>query len=164
MRSEQASRAPKQKIENLVRRSTWEFILEEEVPPGSNLIYDTEIVSTAVWTGSICDYWHMNFAEPLTNISGKKTFACDMSLSFRRDRGQITWLLASYFEDTFACDYSSFSQVTEATRKRFEVKPREYDTMRFSGVYLEKSDNGFNGCPKQLPSHANLVFQQQYRA
>ena len=38
MRSEQADRARKQEIENFVRRCTWELVLEEDVPPGSNII------------------------------------------------------------------------------------------------------------------------------
>ncbi len=100
-----------------------------------------------------------------------QTFASDMAFLFRRVRSQLTGILASYVGDTLACDDSSFSQLTEKTRKRFEVKSREYDNMRFSGVYIDRSDNGFNihRRPyiyqiKSLPSDANFVLLRQYRA
>ncbi len=45
MRSEQADRARKQEIENLVRRGTWELVLEEDVPPGSNIISGSFVIA-----------------------------------------------------------------------------------------------------------------------
>ena len=41
------------------------------------------------------DYWHATFAERLKKKLGMKTVASDMSLFFRRARGQLTGLLAS---------------------------------------------------------------------
>ncbi len=74
-------------------------------------------------------------------------------------------------DDTLAYGDSSFSKLIEETRKRFEVKSREYDNMCFSGVYIDRSDNGFNihqppyiDLLKLLPSEANSVLLQQYRA
>ncbi len=100
-----------------------------------------------------------------------QTVASDMSLFFRRAKGELTGLLASYVDDTLACSDSSFSQLTEETRKRFEVKPREYENLRFSDFYIERSDNGFNFHQrpyidrlKPLPSDANFVLLRQYRA
>ncbi len=96
---------------------------------------------------------------------GMKTFASDMSLVFRRARVQLTLLLASYVDDTLACGGSSFSQLTEETRKIFKVKSHEYDNMRFSNVYTDRSDNGFNihqrpyiDLLKPLPPDANFVL------
>ncbi len=45
MRSEQADRAQKQEIENLVRRGTWELVLEEDVPSGSNIISGSFVIT-----------------------------------------------------------------------------------------------------------------------
>ena len=45
MRSEQAVRARKQEIENLVRRFTWELVLKEDVPPGSNIISGSFVIA-----------------------------------------------------------------------------------------------------------------------
>ena len=68
------------------------------------------------------DYGHATFAEHLRKHLGMQTVDSDMSLFFRRARGQLTGLLASYVDDTLACDDSSFSQLTEETQKRFEFK------------------------------------------
>ncbi len=94
-----------------------------------------------------------------------------MSLFFRRARGQLTGLLASCVDDTLAYVDSSFSQLTEETRKGFEVKSREYDNMHFSGAYIDRSGNSFNiyQCPyidrqKPLPSDANFGLLRQYHA
>ncbi len=72
-----------------------------------------------------------------------KPVASDMSLFFRRARGQVTGLLASYVDDTLACGDRSFSDLTKKTRVKFEVKSREYHNMRFSGVYVDKTNEGF---------------------
>ncbi len=90
---------------------------------------------------------------------------------FRRTRGHLTGLLASYVNEMLACSDSSFSQLTEEVRKRFEVKSREYDKMRFSGVYIDLSDSGFNihqrpyiDRLKPLQSDANFALLRQYRS
>ena len=90
------------------------------------------------------DYWHATSAEHLTKQFGMKTVASDMPLFFGRARGQLTELIATYADDTLACGDSSFLQMTKKTRKRFEVNSREYDNMRSSRVYFNRSDNGFN--------------------
>ncbi len=58
------------------------------------------------------DYWHATFVKHLTKKLGMKTVGRDMSLFFRRGRGQLTGILASYADDTLACGDSSFSQLT----------------------------------------------------
>ncbi len=45
MRSEQSDRARRQEIENLVRRGTWELVLEEDVPPGSKIISGSFVIA-----------------------------------------------------------------------------------------------------------------------
>ncbi len=45
MRTERADRAQKRKTENFVRRGTWELILEEYVPPVSNLISGSFLIA-----------------------------------------------------------------------------------------------------------------------
>ena len=265
MWSEKTDRARKQEIENLVRRGTWELVLEEDVPPGSNiisgsfvitskdvetekpifkarfvahghrdaekhnLVHDSTNVSQSsvrllielatimgfdVWTEDISqacfqsaskllrevylrpnkhlqapvgyilkllrplygladssDYSYATFAEHLGKKLFMRTVASDMSLFSRRARGQLTGLLASYVDETLACGDSSFSQLPEETRKRFEVKSREYENMRFSGVYIDRSDNGFDihqrpyiDHLKPLPSDESFVLLRQYRA
>ncbi len=72
-----------------------------------------------------------------------KPVASDMSLFFRRPRGQVTEILLSYFDDTLACGDNSFSELTKKTREKFEVKSREYDRMRFSGVYIDKTHDDY---------------------
>ncbi len=100
-----------------------------------------------------------------------KTIAIDMSMLFRRARGQLTGLLASYVDDALACGDSSFSQLTDETRKRFEGKSHEYDNMRFSDIYIDLSDNGFNihehpyiDRLNPFPSGTNFVLLRLYRA
>ena len=117
------------------------------------------------------DYWHATFAEHLTKKLGMKAIASAISLVFRWARGQLTGLKSFYAADTFACGDFLFSQLTEETRKRFGVKSREYDNMRFSAVYIDRSDNGFNihqglyiDRLKPLRSDANFVLLLQYRA
>ncbi len=73
-----------------------------------------------------------------------QTVASDLSLFFRWSRSQLTGLIASYVDDTLAWSESSFSKLTEETRKIFEAKSHEYENMRFSGVYIDRSDNSFN--------------------
>ena len=45
MRNEQADRARKQKIENLELRGTLEIVLEEDVPPGLNIISGSFVIA-----------------------------------------------------------------------------------------------------------------------
>ena len=98
-----------------------------------------------------------------------QTVASGMSLFFRRARGQLTGLLVSYVDDTLACGESSFSQLTVENRKRFEVKSHEYENMRFSDFYSDRSDNGFNILQrpyidrlKPLSSDASFLLLRQY--
>ncbi len=79
--------------------------------------------------------------------------------------------IASYVDDTLACGESSFSQLTEEARTSLEANSREYDSIRFSVVYIDLSDNGFNihqrlYVDRQNPllSDAKFVLWQQYRA
>ncbi len=113
--------------------------------------------------------------QPLQNNWGRNRALRPMraiSLCFfRRTRGHLTGLLASYVNEMLACSDSSFSQLTEEVRKRFEVKSREYDKMRFSGVYIDLSDSGFNihqrpyiDRLKPLQSDANFALLRQYRS
>ena len=117
------------------------------------------------------EYWCATFAEHLMRNLGMQTVASDTFLFFRRARAQLRGLLASYVDETLACGDSLFSQLTERTRKRFEVKSQEYGNMRFSGVYIDRSYNGFNSPRrphidrlKPLPSDVNFVLLRQYRA
>ncbi len=84
------------------------------------------------------DYWHPTLAKNLTNDLGMNTVSSNMSLFFIRARGQFTGLLASYVDDTLACGDRSFVELTRKTREAFEVKSRNDNTMRFSGVYVDK--------------------------
>lgn len=65
-----------------------------------------------------------------------------MSLFFRRARGQLTGIVASYVDDTLSCGDKSFSKLTEKTPDHSEVKDRKHTNMRLSGVYIDKTDNG----------------------
>ena len=97
--------------------------------------------------------------------------ASGKSMRFRRARGQLTGLLASYVGDTLACVHSSCLQLTEATRKRFKVRSLEYDNMRFSGFYIDRSGSGFNIHQRPyidrlnlFPSDRYFVLLRQYRS
>ncbi len=72
-----------------------------------------------------------------------KPVASEISLFFRRARRQVTGILASHVDDTLVCGDNSFSEITKKTREKFEVKSREYDKMRFSGVYIDKIHDGY---------------------
>ncbi len=54
-----------------------------------------------------------------------KAVSSNMSLFFRRARGQVTGLLAYYEDDTLACGDRSLIDLTIKTREAFEVKSRE---------------------------------------
>ncbi len=118
IRTPEADKARALEVENLVRRGTWEMVLEENIPEGS-------------------------FAKHLTHDLGMNAVSSDMSLFFRRARGQVTGLIAVYVDDTLACGDRSFVELTEKSRKAFEVKSREHDKMRFSGVYVGKLSDEF---------------------
>ncbi len=89
------------------------------------------------------DYFHATFSKHLTDDLRMKAVASDMSLFSRRARGKISGLLASYVDDTLACGDSSFAELTKKTREKFEMKERQNKDMRFSGIYVDKCDNGF---------------------
>ncbi len=67
--------------------------------------------------------------------------ASDMSLFFRRARGQMSGLQASYVNSTLASGDNTFAELTKKTRQKFEMKARKNKDIRFSGVYVEKCDN-----------------------
>ena len=75
------------------------------------------------------DYWHATFAKHLSDDLAIKPVASDVSLFFRRARGQVTGLLASYVDHTLACGNDSFAKLTKRTRETFEVKSREHKNM-----------------------------------
>ena len=88
------------------------------------------------------DYWHLTFSKHLTDDLRMKAAASDLSLFFRRAKGKISGLLASYVDDTLAYGDNSFAKLTKKTREKFEMKASQNKDMRFSGVYVDKCDNG----------------------
>ena len=45
IRSKEAEQARKKEIENLVRRGTWEIVLEEDIPPDANVISGSFVIA-----------------------------------------------------------------------------------------------------------------------
>ncbi len=117
------------------------------------------------------DYSHATFAKHLTHDLGMQFVSSDMYLFFRRARGQVTGILASYVDVTLACGDRSFIEPTEKTREVFEVKSREHNEMRFPGVYVNKLSDGFEihqrayiDRLKKLPRDAEFVQLRRARA
>ncbi len=89
------------------------------------------------------DYWHATFAKHLSGDLAMKPVASDMSFVFRGASGQVTGHLPSYVDDTLACGNDLFAKLTERTREKFEIKSREHNILRFSGVYVDKLRDSF---------------------
>ncbi len=78
-------------------------------------------------------YWHATLAQNLRKNLGVHTVASDIAFC-RQTKGQLARILASYVDGTLACCDSSFLQLIEEIRERFELKSPEYGDMRYSGV------------------------------
>lgn len=103
---------------------------------------------------SIAGECHATFAKYSTENLNMKLLASDLTLFSRRVRSQVTGLIFSYGADTQASGDRSFSQQTQQTREKVEETSREYESMRFPGVYIDK--NGDNGSQK-LPRDTDFV-------
>ncbi len=117
------------------------------------------------------DYRHATFAKNLSDDLAMKPVASDMSLFFRRARGKVTGLLPAYVYDTLACGNDSFAKLTKRTRETFEVKSREHNNRRFSGVYFDKLRECFEihqrayvDRLKNLPRDADFTQLRKSRA
>jgi len=233
----EAAIARRKEIENLVRRGTWELVLEEQVPPDANVISGSFVITIKnvettepmfkarfvahgnrdsekyqlvhnitttrpssvrllvaiasimgfdIWSEDISqaylqsasvllrdvymkpnrhlsipaghllkilrplygladsgDYWHATFAKHLKNTLGMSNVASDMSLFFRKARGRLTGLTASYVDDTLACGDASFLKLSGKTRETFDVQKRVTENIRFAGTYIDKHENGY---------------------
>ena len=73
-----------------------------------------------------------------------QTVASDALIIFKPAENQLIRLLASNVDGTLDGSELSFSQLTEETRKRFEVNSHIFENMRFSRVYIDRSNKVFN--------------------
>lgn len=74
------------------------------------------------------------------NILGMETVANDTSLSFIRVRVQLTGHKSSYAGDTLDCGDSFLSKLAQNAQKRFEVKSREHNNIRFSDAHIDRHE------------------------
>ncbi len=164
--TEDISQAYLQSASELLREVDLKPNRQQKVPAG----YVSKLLRPLYRLSDSGDNWHATFAKHLTHDLGMKAVSSDMSLFFRHARGQLTGLLASYVNDTLACGDRSFVDVTAKTREAFEVKSREHNKMRFSGVYVNKLNDGFEiqqrayiDRLKRLPRDADFVQLRRAR-
>lgn len=99
------------------------------------------------------DYWHATFLKHLKKDLGMHSTACDLSLFFKQLSGTLHGIVATHVDDTLSAGDKKFEQDTRITARRFDAKPREYETLNFAGVSIETQQNG-----------SRLMHQAQYAA
>lgn len=53
----------------------------------------------------------------------------------------MTGITATHVDDTRTVEYASFEKRTNETSNRLESKTEEFDSIRFSGIYIESLKN-----------------------
>ena len=117
------------------------------------------------------DIWNTTFSKHLQEDLGMQRAQTDMSMFFKRDRKELTGIEATYVDDSLAVGDESFNILTNETGKRFEAKEKEFNSLRFSGVYIETSEKGFRIHQKsyierltELKKDANFTLLRRSRA
>lgn len=88
------------------------------------------------------DYWNTTFSEHIKKSLGMTTTLEDYSFFFKKARGQLTGLLGSYVDDVISAGTREFENESHVTETKFDCKPREYDSFRFAGIYIQKLADG----------------------
>lgn len=88
------------------------------------------------------DYWNTTFSDHIKNDLKMKNTVSDYSFFFKTIRGKLLGLAGTFVDDIICAGSNEFEKDTMSTAKRFECKPKEYDTFRFAGVYIEKLSDG----------------------
>ena len=90
------------------------------------------------------DYWNETFASHMKNDLGMKSSAEDISFFFFKAKENLKGLAGTYVDDALFAGDDYFMKHTEKTSERFDSKSREFDRIRFAGVYIESKEDRFH--------------------
>ena len=117
------------------------------------------------------DYWIATFAKHLEDNLKMKPMTFYVSLFFKHARGQLSGVLESYVDDTWSCRENSFAELSKRICEAFDVKKREHDNMRFSGLHIGRytveshiHQSGYINRLEQLPRDADFTLFRRDRA
>ena len=89
------------------------------------------------------DYWGATFSKHITEDLGMRSCVGDSAMFYRSEDGELVGLTATYVDDALQAGTPEFLELVKATERKFECKPREYDSTSFVGKEIEKTDYGF---------------------
>ena len=89
------------------------------------------------------DYWHMKFANHLRDDLHMRDTIGDLSLFFHHTRGKLDGILGTYIDDSLIAGTPTVETLTDKTLRKFESRERIRDNLKFAGISIETTSNGF---------------------
>ena len=89
------------------------------------------------------DYWSETFAHHMKNDLKMNSTAEDISFFFYKASEKMKGLAGTYVDDTLFAGDDEFLVHTNKTSNKFDSKSRQFDHIRFAGVYIDHNKDGF---------------------
>jgi Reverse transcriptase (RNA-dependent DNA polymerase) len=89
------------------------------------------------------DYWARTILDHLTKDLNLVQTVGDSGLFFQTMNRKLVALTASFVDDLLMAGTEDFHDQSLYTSKRFKSRDRDYDNVKFAGVNINKTTNGF---------------------
>ena len=89
------------------------------------------------------DYWHVTFTRHLTEELGMTHTTGDLSLFFKVIHDELSGITGAYVDDTIGAGTPAFENTSRLTEQRFQSKEREFDSITFAGIEIDRKEYGF---------------------
>lgn len=137
--NDDVSQAYLQSASSLIREVYMKPSKEFEIPAGHLL----KLLKPLYGLSDSGDYWNVTFKDHIQSDLGMESTVSDKSLFFKLVQKKLQGLMGTYVDDSLLAGDDEFLKLSEKTIEKFESKEREFDNIRFAGVYIETLENGF---------------------
>jgi Reverse transcriptase (RNA-dependent DNA polymerase) len=89
------------------------------------------------------DAWAKTFTSHMKSDLGMVSTIGDISLFSKLMNGKLAGLAGNYVDDTIACGNEELRELSKLTAKRFLSSPRKHPNLRFAGIDIDNSEDGY---------------------
>lgn len=136
--SQDVTQAYLQSASNLMRdiyvKPSKEFCLDQK--------YMLKLLKPLYGLSDAGDYWDSTITQHLQQDLQMSRTALDICLFFKHINGKLAGLSGYYVDDNISTGTEKFEKLTRETEKRFDSKPRTYNSFKFAGIEIETTPNG----------------------
>lgn len=116
------------------------------IPPEEFGLPDDEVFQLIKPLYGLCDagdYWYITLRVFIRDFLGIDNLESDLSLyaQFKND-GELDGMFGTYVDDICNAGNESFEKLSSTFEQRFDTKDRKDDDFHFSGVHIQKHENG----------------------